>query len=185
MGYSYIKKLIEDANVTEDTVKLLQYCCWENPHLSRTVLSELLWQIGFAYTHELRHHTDLLLAILLMEDSWQTHRVHNALKGKFEQNDLSRLFVNITIQRLYLSGVPDEREGLFETIQRSKNHYQKRAYQCIKCMVQLFSKCRPAHQLLHHSPELKRKWSHAIDWLHDELDKVYNENWILSHSVLG
>lgn len=82
---SYIKKLIEDANVTEDTVKLLQYCCWENPHLSRTVLSELLWQIGFAYTHELRHHTDLLLAILLMEDSWQTHRVHNALKGKFEQ----------------------------------------------------------------------------------------------------
>ncbi|XP_012528213.1 probable ubiquitin carboxyl-terminal hydrolase FAF-X isoform X2 [Monomorium pharaonis] len=145
---SYIKKLIEDANVTEDTVKLLQYCCWENPHLSRTVLSELLWQIGFAYTHELRHHTDLLLAILLMEDSWQTHRVHNALKG-----------------------VPDEREGLFETIQRSKNHYQKRAYQCIKCMVQLFSKCRPAHQLLHHSPELKRKWSHAIDWLHDELDK--------------
>lgn len=68
--------------MTEDTVKLLQYCCWENPHLSRTVLSELLWQIGFAYTHELRHHTDLLLAILLMEDSWQTHRVHNALKGK-------------------------------------------------------------------------------------------------------
>lgn len=81
--HSYIKKLIEDANVTEDTVKLLQYCCWENPHLSRTVLSELLWQIGFAYTHELRHHTDLLLTILLMEDSWQTHRVHNALKGKF------------------------------------------------------------------------------------------------------
>lgn len=79
---SYIKKVIEDANVTEDSVKLLQYCCWENPHLSRTVLYELLWQIGFAYTHELRHHTDLLLAILLMEDSWQTHRVHNALKGK-------------------------------------------------------------------------------------------------------
>ncbi|XP_015113730.1 probable ubiquitin carboxyl-terminal hydrolase FAF-X isoform X2 [Diachasma alloeum] len=145
---SYMKKLIEDANITEDTVKLLQYCCWENPHLSRTILSELLWQIGFAYTHELRHHTDLLLAMLLMEDSWQTHRVHNALKG-----------------------VPDEREGLFETIQRSKNHYQKRAYQCIKCMVQLFSKCRPAHQLLYQNPEMKRKWLHAIDWLQDELEK--------------
>lgn len=81
---SYMKKLIEDAdvNVTEDTVKLLQYCCWENPHLSRTVLSELLWQIGFAFTHELKHHAELLLAMLLMEDSWQTHRVHNALKGK-------------------------------------------------------------------------------------------------------
>ncbi|XP_012278998.1 probable ubiquitin carboxyl-terminal hydrolase FAF-X [Orussus abietinus] len=145
---SYVKKLIEDANVTEDTVKFLAYCCWENPHLSRTVLSELLWQIGFAYTHELRHHTDLLFAMLIMEDSWQTHRVHNALKG-----------------------VPDEREGLFETIQRSKNHYQKRAYQCIKCLVQVFSKCRPAYQLLHHSSDLKRKWILAIDWLQDELDK--------------
>ncbi|XP_034939757.1 probable ubiquitin carboxyl-terminal hydrolase FAF-X isoform X2 [Chelonus insularis] len=145
---NYIKKLIEDANVTEDTVKLLQYCCWENPHLSRSVLSELLWQIGFAFTHELRRHMDLLLAMLLMEDSWQTHRIHNALKG-----------------------VPDEREGLFETILRSKNHYQKRAYQCIKCMVQLFSKCRQAHQLLYQNPELKRKWNHAVDWLQDELEK--------------
>ncbi|XP_011304639.1 probable ubiquitin carboxyl-terminal hydrolase FAF-X [Fopius arisanus] len=145
---SYMKKLIEDANITEDTVKLLQYCCWENPHLSRTILSELLWQIGFAYTHELRHHTDLLLAMLLMEDSWQTHRVHNALKG-----------------------VPEEREGLFDTIQRSKNHYQKRAYQCIKCMVSLFSKCRPAHQLLYQNAEMKRKWLLAIDWLQDELEK--------------
>lgn len=78
---SYMKKLIEDASVTEETVKLLQYCCWENPHFSRTVLSELLWQIGFAYTHELKHHTDFLLEMLLMEDSWQMHRVHNALKG--------------------------------------------------------------------------------------------------------
>ncbi|KAH0944430.1 hypothetical protein HN011_006785 [Eciton burchellii] len=105
---SYIKQLIEDANVTEDTVKLLQYYCWENPHLSRTVLSELLWQI-----------------------------------------------------------VPDEREGFLEATQRRKNHYQKRAYQCIKCMVQQFSKCRPAQQLLHHSPELKGKWYHVIDWLHE------------------
>ena len=66
---SYMKKLIEDAdvNVTEDTVKLLQYCCWENPHVSRTVLSELLWQIGFSFAHEIKHHTDLLLAVLLME----------------------------------------------------------------------------------------------------------------------
>ncbi|CAG5097169.1 Similar to Usp9x: Probable ubiquitin carboxyl-terminal hydrolase FAF-X (Mus musculus) [Cotesia congregata] len=145
---TYMKKLIEDANVTEDTLKLLQYCCWENPHLSRTVLSELLWQIGFAYTHELRHHMDLLLSMLLMEDSWQTHRIHNALKG-----------------------VPDEREGLFETIIKSKNHYQKRAYQCIKCMVQLFSKCRTAHHLLYQNLELKRKWNHAIDWLQEELEK--------------
>lgn len=157
-------------------MKLLQYCCWENPHLSRTVLSELLWQIGFAFTHELKHHTDLLLAMLLMEDSWQSHRVHNALKGTGANSNLTwhsnlRRDVKHVIK---LPGVPDEREGLFDIIQRSKHHYQKRAYQCIKCMVQLFSKCTPAHQLLHHSSELKRKWAHATDWLHEELDKVLN-----------
>ncbi|XP_047353087.1 probable ubiquitin carboxyl-terminal hydrolase FAF-X isoform X1 [Vespa velutina] len=145
---SYMKKLIEDANVTEDTTKLLQFCCWENFNLSRTVISELLLQISFVYAHELRHHTDLLLAILLMEDNWQNNRICTALQGLYE-----------------------EREGLFDIIQKYKNQQQKRAYQCIKCMVQLFSKCRAAHRYLCHSSELKRKWMHAVEWLHDELDK--------------
>lgn len=47
-----------------------------------------------------------------------------------------------------LKGIPDERDGLFDTIQRSKNHYQKRAYQCMKCMVALFSSCPVACQIL-------------------------------------
>lgn len=68
--------------------------------------------------------------------------------------------------------MPDEREGLFDTIQRSKNHYQKRAYQCIKCLVTLFSKCRTAQNMLNSSTELKRKWAHSVEWLQDELDRV-------------
>lgn len=40
---------------------------------------------------------------------------------------------------LCVEGIPDDRDGLFDTIQRSKNHYQKRAYQCIKMMVSLFT----------------------------------------------
>lgn len=145
---SYVKKIIEDCQVTEEGGKILQYCCWENPHFSRTVLSELLWQIAFAYCHELRHHIDLLLGVIMMEDSWQTHRLHNALKG-----------------------VPEEREGLFDTIHRSKNHYQKRAYQCIKLLVNLFSQCHTALQLLHTNEEFKRKWTLSIEWLQDELER--------------
>jgi ubiquitin carboxyl-terminal hydrolase 9/24 len=68
--------------------------------------------------------------------------------------------------------VPDEREGLFDTIQRSKNHYQKRAYQCIKCLVALFSQCQQALQLLQTNIEFKRKWAHSVEWLQDELDRV-------------
>ncbi|XP_048459148.1 probable ubiquitin carboxyl-terminal hydrolase FAF-X isoform X2 [Rhincodon typus] len=122
---SYVKKIIEDCSNSEETIKLLRFCCWENPQFSSTVLSELLWQVAYSYTYELRPYLDLLLQILLIEDSWQTHRIHNALKG-----------------------IPDDRDGLFDTIQRSKNHYQKRAYQCIKCMVALFSSCPVAYQIL-------------------------------------
>ncbi|XP_046391897.1 probable ubiquitin carboxyl-terminal hydrolase FAF-X isoform X3 [Ischnura elegans] len=147
-GSHYVKKIIEDVNQTDEVVKLLQFCSWENPHFSRTVLSELLWQIAYTYCHELRHIMDLFLAMLVLEDSWQTHRIHNALKG-----------------------VPEERDGLFETIQRSKNHYQKRAYHCIKGMVALFTQCRAAYQILVCNPELKHKWSSAVEWLQDELDR--------------
>ncbi|KAG8511338.1 putative ubiquitin carboxyl-terminal hydrolase FAF-Y [Galemys pyrenaicus] len=145
---SYVKKIIEDCSNSEETFKLLRFCCWENPQFSSTVLSELLWQVAYSYTYELRPYLDLLLQILLIEDSWQTHRIHNALKG-----------------------IPDDRDGLFDTIQRSKNHYQKRAYQCIKCMVTLFSNCPVAYQILQGNGDLKRKWTWAVEWLGDELER--------------
>lgn len=80
--FSYVKRLIEDTNIGEEGVKLLQYCSWENPHFSRTLLAELLWHCGYAYWHNMRHHTELLLQLLLIEDSWQHHRIHNAIMGK-------------------------------------------------------------------------------------------------------
>lgn len=150
---SYVKKVIEDTNLTEEAIRLLQFCSWENPHFSRAVLAELLWQIAFTYCQELRHHIDILIAVLQIEDSWQTHRIHNAIKG-----------------------VPEEREGLLEIIQRAKNHYQKRAYHCIKCMVTLFTKCHPAHMMLLNHADLRRQWASAVGWLQDELERKYPAN---------
>lgn len=144
----YLKKIIEDANNSEDTLRLLKFCSWENPHFSSMVLNELLWQVSYSYTYELRPYLDLLLHMMLLEDSWQNHRIHNALKG-----------------------IPDDRDGLFDTIQRSKNHHQKRAYQCIKCMVTLFVSCPAAVQMLQSNGDLKRKWSSAVEWLNDELER--------------
>ncbi|XP_058833231.1 probable ubiquitin carboxyl-terminal hydrolase FAF isoform X2 [Topomyia yanbarensis] len=145
---SYVKRLIEDTNIGEEGVKLLQYCSWENPHFSRSLLAELLWHCGYAYWHEMRHHTELLLHILLIEDSWQNHRIHNAILG-----------------------ISDDREGLLDIIQRNKMNYQKRAYQCIKCMVQLFNRSRVALNMLHNTVQLGRQWAHAVEWLQDELDR--------------
>lgn len=73
---------------------------------------------------------------------------------------------------LNLPGIPDDREGLFDTIARSKNHHQKRAYQCIKCMVTLFVSCPAAANMLQSNGDLKRKWSSAVEWLNDELERV-------------
>jgi ubiquitin carboxyl-terminal hydrolase 9/24 len=73
-----------------------------------------------------------------------------------------------------LKGIPDDhssRDGLFETIQRSKNHYQKRAYQCIKMLVALFSQCPQARSMLDGAGDLKRKWTWSVEWLHDELER--------------
>lgn len=37
-------------------------------------------QVAYSYTYELRPYLDLLLQILLIEDSWQTHRSESLLK---------------------------------------------------------------------------------------------------------
>ncbi|KAA0188934.1 hypothetical protein HAZT_HAZT007000 [Hyalella azteca] len=144
----YIKKVIEEAHSSEETVKLLKYCCWENPNFSSVVLAELLAQVAYAYTYEMRPFIDLLLHMLTLEDSWQEHRLHNALKG-----------------------IPDEREGLLEIVQRTKSHYQKRAYQCVKCLVTLFSSCPAAALMLAGTPEIKRRYTECVEWLNEELNR--------------
>lgn len=72
----------------------------------------------------------------------------------------------------FFEGVQEEREGLLDTIQRSKTHYQKRAYHCIKCLVNLFTRSRVALALLHSNADLTRRWVSAVEWLHDELERV-------------
>lgn len=150
---SYVKKLIEDPNVGEEGLKLLQFCSWENPHFSRSVLTELLWLCGITCLQDMRHHTGLLLHILLIEDSWQNHRIHNALMG-----------------------VADERDGLLETIDKLKLHYQKRAYQMIKCLVQLFKESRMAATMLNSNRNIAALWRTTIEWLQEELDRQRGVN---------
>lgn len=75
-----MKKLTEECCGCDEGIRLLQFICWEHSGWSRVALAELLWQMAYAYCHELRRHSDALAAILLLEDSWQQHRIHNAIK---------------------------------------------------------------------------------------------------------
>ena len=73
---------------------------------------------------------------------------------------------------------------MFETIIRNKSHYQKRAYQCIKCLVTLFSSCPVAGNMLKTNGDFMHKWEVAVSWLHEELERrpftsgnQYNYEW--------
>lgn len=144
----FVKKLVEDANTCEETAKLFKFCSWENHQFSSMVLGELLWQIAYSYSYELKPHLDLLLQMLLIEDSWQEYRIHSAF-----------------------TGIPEDREGIFDTIARNKSHYGKRVYQCIKCLVTLCSTCPLALRIIDTSNDLKSKWFTSIKWLQDELER--------------
>ncbi len=135
---TYIKKILEEAPNLEDTIKLMKFLCWENINFSSMLLSELLWlvkkklfiifcnsiiyylfivQVTYHYSYELKPHLDLLYNIISINDSWQSKRL-----------------------MLAFNGIPNDKDGLFEIIARSQSHYQKRAYQIIKMLVQLFTK---------------------------------------------
>lgn len=90
----YIKRLTEDCCPCEDSVKLIQFICWENASWSRLALAELLWQMAYAYCHDLKRHADTLTALLLLDDSWQQHRIHNALKVRHYQMCSDEIHLN-------------------------------------------------------------------------------------------
>lgn len=78
---SYFKKTMEEAYGSEETLLLLQYLSWENPHFSRLILSEILGHISYSYAPELKAFLDILINLLSIEDSWRQMRISCALKG--------------------------------------------------------------------------------------------------------
>lgn len=113
----YVKKLLEDAPNSDDTIKLMKFLCWENMNFSLILLNELLWMITYHYSYELKPHLEMLYSVLNITDSWQTSRLSFAFQG-----------------------IPTtKKDGLFEIISNSQNNYQKRGYQIIKMLVQLFT----------------------------------------------
>ena len=147
---NYLKKLLDDAPNLEETVKLVKFLCWENMNFTVVLLNELLWMAAYHYSYELKPHLELLYHILTINDSWQLRRIIMAL-----------------------TGIQNDREGLFEIIFKSQNHYQKRAYQVIKMLVQLFSTCDLAIDLLNKDEDLKKKWKQSRSWFFHEMEKVF------------
>lgn len=70
-----------------------------------------------------------------MEDSWQEARLSYALKGIPIGN-----MNNPSVPTTTHGGYESKSQSLFDMFAKSKSTYQKKAYHCIKTLVQLFSK---------------------------------------------
>ena len=98
----------------------------------------------------MRPYLDLLHHILLMNDSWQMQRF-----------------------RAMFLGIQDRAEGMMVLIQHGQTHvvHQKRAYLCIKFIVNLCNRCSIGQSMLDSDTHLKQLWNYALQWLQNELDR--------------
>ncbi|XP_065177789.1 probable ubiquitin carboxyl-terminal hydrolase FAF-X isoform X1 [Sycon ciliatum] len=149
----YLKRLIEEGSSSDEVIKLLQFLCWENPTFSHAVLTEILLQLSYVYTHEMKAYMDLAMHMMLMNDSWQVARITNVMKG--------------------FSSPSDRSLGLFSVIQHNKTHYQKRAYLCLKCCVTLFTTCPVAVQLFETDLAIRSQYTMAMEWLNEEMSHAH------------
>jgi hypothetical protein len=88
------------------------------------------------HTYDFRAHLDVLYTVLTTEDSWQEVRLLYALKGI----PLSTTNNSPTTTTTTNCGYDSTPQSLFDMFAKSKSTYQKKAYHCIKTLVQLFSK---------------------------------------------
>jgi hypothetical protein len=87
------------------------------------------------HTYDFRAHLDVLYVVLVIEDSWQEVRLLYVLKGLPMEN-INHSSVTATTN----CGFESNPQSLFDMFSKSKSTYQKKAYHCIKTLVQLFSK---------------------------------------------
>jgi hypothetical protein len=91
------------------------------------------------YTNDLRTHLDILTMVLTIEDSWQEVRLLYALKGIPMLNETITDNDNPSTSTT-LNNNNDASQSLFDIFSKSKSSYQKRAYQFVKMLLNLFSR---------------------------------------------
>ncbi|CAF3335952.1 unnamed protein product [Rotaria socialis] len=171
----FIKKIIEDSGSCEESLRLLRFLVWENPDITSIVLNEIMTLLAMYHTYDFRGHLDVLYMILTIEDSWQEIRLLYVIKGIPMSNvNNSLTSATTTTTATTNSGYESTPQSLFDMFAKAKSTYQKKAYHCIKTFVQLFSNCPKAHHILKTDADIKQRWSQAVRWLHEQLERSYN-----------
>ncbi|CAI8002162.1 Probable ubiquitin carboxyl-terminal hydrolase FAF-X [Geodia barretti] len=145
---TFTKKMIEDNSTMDETIQFLCFVCWEHWQFSMIVLNDLLLEIAAVQVFDMRPFLDLLSHLLMLQDTWQGHRISTALKGFTHHAD-----------------------GLITIIQHGQTHFHKRAYLCIKFLVALCGRCPLLYKVISEDLYIKTHWQSAIRWLHTEMER--------------
>ncbi|KAL5475916.1 hypothetical protein EMCRGX_G025794 [Ephydatia muelleri] len=151
-GTTYVKRFMEDGNSLEEMVRFFGFCCWENWSFSVVTLSEILTEVQTVQTSEMKQYLNLLAHILMVQDTWQQYRILHSLRG---------------------TSIPHQTDGLMHIIQHGEgqSHYQRRAYLCIKFLVDLCNRLPQVQQMLYDDVQLIDAWHYALQWLQTEMEK--------------
>ncbi|XP_051788643.1 ubiquitin carboxyl-terminal hydrolase 24 isoform X2 [Erpetoichthys calabaricus] len=124
-------------------LEMVTWSCFCNERFSISILQHIKIQLETAPPHELKNIFQMLLEIMMVEDSLQPQR----LKYAFESD-----------------------KGLLALMHQSNNVDSSRCYQCIKFLVTLAQKCSPAKDYF---KEHSGHWSWAVQWLQKKMSEHY------------
>eukprot|EP00245_Coleochaete_scutata_P011528 TRINITY_DN429_c0_g2_i1.p1 TRINITY_DN429_c0_g2~~TRINITY_DN429_c0_g2_i1.p1 ORF type:complete len:2250 (-),score=350.03 TRINITY_DN429_c0_g2_i1:694-7287(-) len=147
--HAYISIIVETCPEHEDSIKLLEYCSWENQKFSLDVIKLVLSAMDRAVTSELKPLSALLLRLLQIKDSLQQARQEFALVG----NE---------------SGMVEDGAavcGMMDLILKKQVNHNKR-YALLKFVVRLIHTLPQVRNLLQ---QYKTDWKKAVDWLSEEI----------------
>ncbi|KAJ7330598.1 Ubiquitin carboxyl-terminal hydrolase 24 [Desmophyllum pertusum] len=129
---------------SQQIVNMFVHCSWCNEHFSVKVLQHIRALLATVSANDMKNLFSALLDLLMVEDP---------------------------LQLLRIKCVADEQgDGVLAVIKTSNTADSRRAYQCIKFLVQLANKCPQAKDFLLQNSS---RWQWAVQWLKRKMNEHY------------
>ncbi|EDO44319.1 predicted protein, partial [Nematostella vectensis] len=143
----YIKEatlaVCEVADTSEQISNMFIHCSWCNENFSTKVLQHLKIQLAAVAANDMKNVFSTLLSLLLLEDPLQLQRIKSAV---------------------------DDGDGILALVKSNNASDSRRAYQCIKFLVQLAHRCPTAKDYLLQN---STRWQWAVQWLKKKMSEHY------------
>ncbi|CAF3682375.1 unnamed protein product [Rotaria sp. Silwood1] len=178
---NFLKRIIEEICSCDELFNLLRFLIWENPDITWIILHDIIGSLSKVYANDLRSLLHIIYVVLTIEDSWQEVRILYALKGIPISNEKQIMNENsstpLSSPPTTLNNNPLNNNNnnvslnLFDIFLKLKSSHEKRAYQFLKMLCQLFTTCTKANNLLQTDQDIKHHWIQAVHWLRNQLER--------------